>query len=72
MSDIRNLLVSRYLDDVFQHGRDVVLTHLFPVKRPIFGLVFIVVVLSVTQTVRVATGVAQPHVLAAAGSYECG
>lgn len=36
VSDIRNLLVSRNLDDVFQHGRDVVLTHLFPVKRPIF------------------------------------
>jgi hypothetical protein len=36
VSDIRNLLVSRNLDDVFQHGRDVVLTHLLPVKRPIF------------------------------------
>jgi len=70
MSNIRNLLVPCNLDDVFQHSRNVILTHLFPVERPIFGLVFIMVILSVTQTVSVATRVTQPHIVAATGSYE--
>lgn len=72
VANIADFFIAGRLNDVFEHGRDVVLAHLLPVKSPVFSFVFVVVVLSVTQTVSVATGVAKPHVVATTSGNESG
>ena len=72
MAYIADLLVAGRLDDVLQNGRDVVLTHLFPIESPVFSFVLVVVVLGVSQTVGVATRVAKPHVITATSGNEGG
>jgi hypothetical protein len=54
------------------HGRDIVSAHVVPTKIPVFLLVFLMIKAGVAETVSVATGVAEPDIVAGASSYEGG
>ena len=70
VTHVSHLLPSSLALDHVNHGRYVEFAHVVPCKVPVFRFVLVVVPRRMAKTESVATGVAQPNVVAGACSYE--
>jgi len=72
VTNVSHLLSSSLALDHVDHGREIVLAHVKPAEVPVLGFVLFVVQRRVTKTEGVATGVAEPDVVASTSSYKGG
>jgi hypothetical protein len=60
------------LGNIVEGGRDIVMTHIYPIKVPKLLLVFPRVVLHMGTGVSVASGVSEPDIVTSTGGHEGG
>ena len=72
VTNVSNLLSGGLALDMVDHGREIVGAHVVPGEVPVLGFVLVVVKGGVTETVCVATGVAEPDIVAGASGHEGG